>query len=444
MISRMFMEDVFVFSVVFVVFLVSFSAAGYVLRAGSEGLIEGTKNDFQQKAELAVAQAYSPPNTPGGVHHHHHYGAEEEEVDGYTFGHELEETFESMFGNFDLSWYDFSNTAKGLHILYVVLSTILLFNTLIAKMSKTFEAIQQNAVLVWKIERARIMDSLENEDSEQEQKSMSYWVAAGKGEAKRYFVEVSEDDESYYNQDENKEKVNLEQQQIPQQPQNNSQPPQQLSQQHQLQSQSSLQMLRSLPPTQPILPPQMIRSVSEYHENQQPDFLDVGMGVSAMPHNNAGNTGDFWISSFDTKDDINFNQLPPMISPTTTSTTATITAAPNITNTAAIASASASTLNSQQIIDQKPAQRTTRTPPISKKIPNASASLSTRFDIPEFDFDSPSGTTPLTPPVTSSSSSTPGESGGSKRGLFGRRLSLIGRSKRFFSFGSSKSNNSTS
>jgi len=136
MIYQMLFNDVLRFCVIYIVFLLGFSQAFFVLfdNNGFPGFMKSVKSCF--------------------------------------FG---------MLGDFEVEEYaetTFQTISVSLLIVYVVVVTILLLNLLVAMMGDTYGNIIEDADKQWHLERARIIFAIENEMSATERnlKENRYWT----------------------------------------------------------------------------------------------------------------------------------------------------------------------------------------------------------------------------------------------------------------------------
>ncbi|CAF1503535.1 unnamed protein product [Adineta ricciae] len=93
----------------------------------------------------------------------------------------LKQCFFGMLGDFDLDQYTeatFQYINILLLIVYVVVVSILLLNLLIAMMGDTYGKVIESATQIWHLERARIVSAIENEMSNDERKleKNKYWT----------------------------------------------------------------------------------------------------------------------------------------------------------------------------------------------------------------------------------------------------------------------------
>lgn len=89
--------------------------------------------------------------------------------------------FVAMLGDFELDQFadtPYTAVSVGLLVVYVVTITILLLNLLIAMMGDTYEKINAHAIDMWHLERARIIFAIENELSAEERLAPvnKYWT----------------------------------------------------------------------------------------------------------------------------------------------------------------------------------------------------------------------------------------------------------------------------
>lgn len=103
-----------------------------------------------------------------------------ESVGWSGFVQAVQTCFVAMLGDFDLDRFadsPYTAVSVGLLVVYVVTITILLLNLLIAMMGDTFDKINEAAEMQWHLERARIVFALENELSKEEREDPSnkYW-----------------------------------------------------------------------------------------------------------------------------------------------------------------------------------------------------------------------------------------------------------------------------
>ena len=144
MIGEMLVKDVLRFLSVYVVFLVGFSQAFFVLDNNQKGLL------------------------------------------GLRFG--LLTLFEATLGDFELGEAKkeggTSSTflSLALIVMFVVIVAVLMINLLIAMMGSTYEIIERDAQLRWRMERARIISRIEHEMSETERQDID----------NKYYVELQD------------------------------------------------------------------------------------------------------------------------------------------------------------------------------------------------------------------------------------------------------------
>lgn len=136
MIYQMLMNDVLRFCVIYLVFLMGFAQAFFVLfeSVGWSGFIVSIKTCFV-----------------------------------------------AMLGDFELDQFadtPYTAVSVGLLVVYVVTITILLLNLLVAMMGDTYEKINEAAEMQWHLERARIVFAIENEMSSEEREDPrnKYWT----------------------------------------------------------------------------------------------------------------------------------------------------------------------------------------------------------------------------------------------------------------------------
>ncbi|CAF1293695.1 unnamed protein product [Adineta ricciae] len=139
MIYKMLSIDILRFCIIYIVFLIGFSQAFFVL-LDSNGLI--------------------------------------------GFLTSVKQCFFGMLGDFDLDQYNestFQNVNILLLVVYVVVVSILLLNLLIAMMGDTYGKVIESATQIWHLERARIVSAIENEMSIDERKleKNKYWTNVG-------------------------------------------------------------------------------------------------------------------------------------------------------------------------------------------------------------------------------------------------------------------------
>jgi len=136
---RMFFEDVGIFAIVYVVFAMAFSGSFFhLLPAAGHGHGGGLANDGDASDKT--------------------YG------EFLEYQHHLLET---ALGGYDIKDYrqgHYSVLSSTLYILYTILVPVLLINVLTAKMTVTIEHINESSICIWTIERARIMQSLIDEE----------------------------------------------------------------------------------------------------------------------------------------------------------------------------------------------------------------------------------------------------------------------------------------
>lgn len=144
MIGEMLVKDVLRFLSVYVVFLVGFSQAFFVLDNNQKGLL------------------------------------------GLRFG--LLTLFEATLGDFELGdakkegLTSSTFLSLALIVMFVVIVAVLMINLLIAMMGSTYELIEENALLRWRMERARIISRIEQEMSENERQD----------DPNKYYVELQD------------------------------------------------------------------------------------------------------------------------------------------------------------------------------------------------------------------------------------------------------------
>lgn len=90
--------------------------------------------------------------------------------------------FVAMLGDFELDQFadtPYTAVSVGLLVVYVVTITILLLNLLIAMMGDTYEKINESAEMQWHLERARIIFAIENEMTSEERSDVEnkYWTS---------------------------------------------------------------------------------------------------------------------------------------------------------------------------------------------------------------------------------------------------------------------------
>jgi ankyrin repeat protein len=105
--------------------------------------------------------------------------------------------FVAMLGDFELDQFadtPYTAVSVGLLVVYVVTITILLLNLLIAMMGDTYEKINESSTSQWHLERARIIFAIENEMTSEERNSTEnkYWTSV-KGERFLQVLEVNPD-----------------------------------------------------------------------------------------------------------------------------------------------------------------------------------------------------------------------------------------------------------
>ncbi|CAF3432259.1 unnamed protein product [Rotaria sp. Silwood1] len=154
MIYEMLFNDVLRFFIIYIVFLVGFSQAFFVLfdNNGFSGFLVSVKQSFL-----------------------------------------------GMLGDFDLDAYTdttYRYISVTLLISYIIVVTILLLNLLIAMMGDTYGNVIEGATQIWHLERARIVFAIENEMSTEERNldSNKYWTNI---DGERYLQVEEVDDKSF-------------------------------------------------------------------------------------------------------------------------------------------------------------------------------------------------------------------------------------------------------
>jgi len=76
---------------------------------------------------------------------------------------------------------------------YILFASLIMFNTLIAAMNSTYTACEEDAEKRWRLERIRIISSLESEMNSARQLQTAFWVLKPdeEGVERRYLLETS-------------------------------------------------------------------------------------------------------------------------------------------------------------------------------------------------------------------------------------------------------------
>ncbi|CAF0874251.1 unnamed protein product [Rotaria sordida] len=111
----------------------------------------------------------------------------------------VKQSFLGMLGDFDLDAYtdtSYRYISVTLLISYIIVVTILLLNLLIAMMGDTYGNVIEGATQIWHLERARIVFAIENEMSTEERNldSNKYWTNI---DGERYLQVEEVDDKSF-------------------------------------------------------------------------------------------------------------------------------------------------------------------------------------------------------------------------------------------------------
>ncbi|CAF2968451.1 unnamed protein product [Rotaria sp. Silwood2] len=112
----------------------------------------------------------------------------------------VKQCFLGMLGDFDIDHYTgttFQYASVSLLVIYVIVVTILLLNLLIAMMGDTYGNVIEGATHIWHLERARIVFAIENEMSTDERMldENKYWTNV---DGKRYLQIIRTKIEDHY------------------------------------------------------------------------------------------------------------------------------------------------------------------------------------------------------------------------------------------------------